>query len=95
MTELLNIFDTIYIVSLIGFFWFVIKTSSKKKKTPRFNQDISYRSWKNKIKMWQLVTCIEKKEQGIIVLLESLEGNSKAEKAVPDLTAAEVNTEEI
>ena len=45
--------------------------------------------------MWQLVTCIEKKEQGIIVLLESLEGNSKAEKAVPDLTAAEVNTEEI
>ena len=57
--------------------------SSKKKNPPRFNQDISYKSWKNKIEMWQLVTSIEKKEQGIIVLLESLEGNSKAEKQCP------------
>ena len=57
--------------------------SLKKKKPPRFNQDISYKSWKNKIEMWQLVTSIEKKEQGIIVLLESLEGNSKAEKQCP------------
>ena len=39
--------------------------------------------------MWQLVTSIEKKEQGIIVLVESVEGNCKAEKAVSDLTAAE------
>ena len=57
--------------------------SSKKKTPPRFNQDISYKSWKNKIEMWQLVTSIEKKEQGIIVLLEFLEGNSKAEKQCP------------
>ena len=44
--------------------------------------------------MWQLVTSIETKEQGIIILLESQKGNSKAEKAVSDLTDAELYTED-
>ena len=37
--------------------------------------------------MWKLVCGIDKKEQGIIILLQSLNGNKKAEKAVGNLTA--------
>ena len=44
--------------------------------------------------MWKLVTSIEKKEQAIVVLLDSLEGHSKAEKAVSDLTAATLHTDD-
>ena len=44
--------------------------------------------------MWQLVASAPKKEQAIIILLDSLEGNAKAEKAVPDLTATELNNDE-
>ena len=42
--------------------------------------------------MWQLVTSVKKEEQAIIVLLESLDCNSKAEKAVSELTVNELNT---
>ena len=35
--------------------------------------------------MWELITSVPKKEQGIIVLLDALEGNVKAEKAVADV----------
>ena len=41
--------------------------------------------------MWKIVTAIPKEQQAIIVLLESFEGNGKAEKAVWELTAADVN----
>ena len=37
--------------------------------------------------MWKLVCNVDVKEQGIIVLLQSLNGNKKAEKAVSNLTA--------
>ena len=62
-----------------------------KKTPPKFIQGMSYETWKNKIEMWKIVTSISKKEQGIIVLLESLEGNNRAEKAVSELTAAQLN----
>ena len=39
------------------------------------------------------MTSVEVKELGIIVLLDSLDGNAKAEKAVSEVTAAEVNVE--
>ena len=47
--------------------------------------------------LWQINTClltylVPKREQAIIVLLESLDGNHKAEKAVADLTADELIT---
>ena len=41
--------------------------------------------------MWQLVTFIDKKEQAIVVLLESLDNNTKTEKAVSEFTAAKIN----
>ena len=53
-----------------------------------------YKTWRNKIDMWQLVTSVPKKEQAIIILLDSIEGNAKAEKAVSDLTANELNNDE-
>ena len=44
--------------------------------------------------MWTLVTNVSKKEQAIIVLLEALERNQKAEKAVSDLTATQLNVDD-
>ena len=41
--------------------------------------------------MWKIVTPIPKEQQAIIVSLELLEGNAKAEKAVAELTAIDVN----
>ena len=59
---------------------------SKRLAPPRLTEYLGYRSWKNKILMWKLVCGIDKKEQGII-LLQSLNGNKKAEKVVSNLTA--------
>ena len=41
--------------------------------------------------MWKIVTPIPKEQQAIIVSLELLEGNAKAEKAVAELKAIDVN----
>ena len=54
---------------------------------------MSYKTWTNKIDMWKVATVIPKEQQATIVLLESLEGNAKAEKAVSELTATDVNYE--
>ena len=67
--------------------------ASKKKTPPKFIEGMSYTTWINKIDMWKLVTSIERKEQGIVVLLDALEGNKKAEKAVSDLTANDLHND--
>ena len=54
---------------------------------------MSYKIWTNKIDMWKVATVIPKEQQAIIVLLESLEGNAKAKKAVSELRATHVNYE--
>ena len=41
--------------------------------------------------MWEIVTTVDKKERPIIVLLDTLEGNSKAKKVVCD---TRINTDE-
>ena len=66
-----------------------------KPKTcpPKFVEGISYTSWKNKVEMWQLVTSVDKKEQAIVILLQSLEEHSKAEKAASELAAAELHND--
>ena len=48
--------------------------------------------WKNKINILKIVTFTPKEQKAIIVLLGSLEGNVKAEMALFELTAADVNT---
>ena len=67
---------------------------NRKTTPPIFKEGMSYKSWKNKIDMWQLATSVKKEEQAIVVLLESLDCNAKAEKAVSELTANELNTNE-
>ena len=66
--------------------------TSSKKTLPKFNEKMSYSAWTNKVKMWEIVTSVDKKERVIIVLLDALEGNVKAEKAVQDLRVEELNT---
>ena len=65
-----------------------------KKTPPKFLEGMSYKTWKNKVDMWKIVTAIPKGQQAIIVILESLEGNAKAEKAVPKLIGTDVNNED-
>lgn len=48
----------------------------------------------NKIQIWQLVTSIPKSEQGIVILLESLEHDVKAQKTASDFTVNELNSDE-
>ena len=43
--------------------------------------------------MWELINSVPKKEQGIILLLDALESNAKAGKAVADIKANELNVE--
>ena len=62
-----------------------------KKTTPKFLQEMSYKTRKNKTDMWKIVTAIPKEQQVIITLPESFEGNAKAEKAVSELTTTDVN----
>ena len=69
-------------------------TSNRKTTQPQSKESMSYKSWKNRVEMWQLVTSIPKKEQAIVIMLKSLENNAKAEKAVSEFTAAELNTDE-
>ena len=65
-----------------------------KKTPPKFIEGMSYKAWKNKITMWKIVTTVPKKEQAIVILLDSLEGNAKAEKAVSELTATDLNNDD-
>ena len=52
---------------------------------------MSYSAWINTVKMWEIVTSVDKKERVIIVLLDALERNVKPEKAVQDSRAEELN----
>lgn len=36
--------------------------SSQKKTPPKFTTDTPYKTWKNRIQIWQLVTSAEKKQ---------------------------------
>ena len=64
-----------------------------RKTTPPQFKETMYKVWKNKLEMWELVTSVPKNQQAIIVRLEALENNVKAEKAVDQITAAELNTD--
>lgn len=53
---------------------------SRRLAATMVDSSIPYRPWKNKLlQMWKLTCSVE---QGIIVLLQSLPNNKKAEKAV-------------
>ena len=56
-----------------------------KRAPPKFTDGMLYKTWQNKIEMWELVTNVPLNKRGIIVLLDSLEGNAKDEKAVHEM----------
>ena len=62
-----------------------------KKTLSKFHPNMSYKMWTNKLEMWQKVTTLPKSEQAILVLLEALDGNIKAEKAVENITVHDIN----
>lgn len=64
-----------------------------QKKLAKLNIDTPYKTLKIKEQMRQLVTSIENKKQAITIYLESLEGNPKEEKAAPDITVADLITD--
>ena len=64
-----------------------------QKTLLKFLEGMLCKTWKNKIDMWKIVLAIPKEQQAVIVLLELLEGNAKAEKAVSELTAIDINNE--
>ena len=66
---------------------------SQMKTLPKFTTETPYKTWKNKVQMWQIVTSVEK-NQAINIFLESLAGNPKTANAVPDLTATDLNTDQ-
>ena len=68
-----------------------VSTSNRKTTPPQLKEGMPYKSWKNMIQMYQLVTYIHKKEQSIFVLLESLGSNAKAEMAVSKFTATKLD----
>ena len=43
--------------------------------------------------MWEIVATVDKKKRAIIVLLNALEGNIEAEKAVHGICVEELNTD--
>ena len=65
----------------------------KKVAPPLLSKNMSYKYWKSRIQMWEVVCSTPKYEQGIIVLLQSLTGNKKAEKDVSTLTITNLHTD--
>ena len=54
---------------------------------------IPYRAWKNTLQMWTLVCVVNKKEQGMLILLTRFLTIKKAKIAVSNLTSVELYTE--
>ena len=67
--------------------------NTKRVVPPIFSNDVTYKFWKNRIEMWTVISGVPQNEQGILVLLQSLTGNKKAEKAVSTLTTADLHKE--
>ena len=65
-----------------------------KTTPPKLKSDTPYTGWKNRLQMWMTICGYDKKEQPIIVLLHSLNGNKKAEKAVSKLTVTDLSVDD-
>ena len=63
----------------------------KKVAPPIFSNYVSYKFWKSRIQMWEVVCSTPKNEQGIIVLLLSSTGKKKTENAVSTLTVTDLH----
>ena len=73
-------------------------TMSRRKLAPQIlSKDVNYKVWESKSDMpryvLEIVCSISPKGQGIIVLLQRIADNKKAEKAVSSLTVHDLNRE--
>ena len=55
------------------------------KHPPEFILGDSYKAWKNKLKMWDAICGIEKKDQALFVRLKSFKQYKAAERACESL----------
>ena len=60
---------------------------------PKLKSHTPYTEWKNRLQMWRTAYGYAKKEQAI-VLLQSLNANKKAEKAVSELIVTDLNVDD-
>ena len=67
--------------------------SKKIKAPPKLNIGDSYKTWKSEVLMWQIVCGIDKKEQAIVIRLESFVKNPLAKRCVETLTIEELYAE--
>ena len=67
--------------------------TSAKKTPPKFHNSMSHSMRRNKIKLWEIVTTVDKNERAIIVLLDALERKLIGEKTVHDMRMKELNTD--
>ena len=67
--------------------------NAKRTAPPIFSNDVTYKFWKNRIEVSTVICGVPRNERGILLLLQSLKGNKKAEKAVSTLTPADLHKE--
>ena len=65
---------------------------TSKKTPPKFFSP--YSEWKEKVLMWQMVTSVPKKEQGILVRLVSFEDDKSAERTISRMKKETLNQED-
>ena len=68
--------------------------ANKNVAPPVFSNDVSYKFWESRIQMWEVVCGTPTNEQGVIVLLQYLTGNKKAEKAASTLTVTDLHKDQ-
>ncbi|CAC5379710.1 unnamed protein product [Mytilus coruscus] len=66
-------------------------TASSYKNPPGLTKDKSYQQWKNEVKMWQLVTDLDKKKRGLALAL-SIQG--KPREVVLEVDPSDLNVDE-
>ena len=67
--------------------------SVRKLAPPIFSRDVNYKVWKNKLDMWNIICSIPPKEQGIIVLLQSIVDNQKVRQVDSTVTVHDLKRE--
>ena len=68
--------------------------SDSTKIPPDFPESKSYIQWQKELKLWQLITGVEKKKQGPLIILSSFNDNPRAKRAVESLKIEEVNNDD-
>ena len=63
---------------------------ANKKVVPPILLNVSYKFWKSHIQMWEVI-CGTPKMNKELLLLQSLTGNKKSEKAVLTLTVTDLH----